>query len=114
MLCIALFAKGRARQTSIVLYMMTDLRITLVQDRPDKPFRSGSSVTGNLLVNVDEPKSYERISIQFLGRAYVYWTERVTEGSGDDRRTRTVDYTSSEVYIDVEQTLWTAHVKCIQ
>ena len=87
---------------------MKDLRITLVQDRPDQPFYSGSSVTGSLLVDVDEPKSYKHISIQFLGSAYVHWTETRSEGSGDNRRTRTVHYSSSVVYVDVAQTVWTA------
>ena len=83
---------------------MKDLRITVLQERPDQPFYSGSSVAGAFLIGVDEPKSYKYISIQFLGRAYVHWTE--TEGSGEN--SRTVDYTSSEVYVDVRQTLWTA------
>ena len=52
------------------------------------------------MVGVDEPKSYKHISIQFLGRAYVHWTERTDEHARE--------YTSYEVYIDVRQTLWTA------
>ena len=75
---------------------MKDLRIALVQDRPDQPFYPGSTVTGAFLVDVNEPKSYKYISIEFLGRAYVHWTK--TE----------VCYSSSEVYADVRQTLWTA------
>ena len=80
--------------------VMKDLRITVVQERPDQPFYSGSSVAGALLIGVDEPKSYKYISIQFLGRAYVHWKE----SNGQN----TVQYTSSEVYIDARQTLWTA------
>ena len=87
---------------------MKDLRITLVQNRPDQLFHSGSSVTGCLLVDVDEPKSYKHISIQFLGKAYVHWTETTREGAGDTRSTRIVQYSSSEVYVDEVQTLWTA------
>ena len=80
---------------------MKDLRITVVQKRPDQPFYSGSSVAGAFLIGVDEPKSYKYISIQFLGRAFVHWTEQGPQGTG-------VDCTSSEVYVDVRQTLWTA------
>ena len=83
---------------------MKDLRITLVQERPGQPFYPGSSVAGALLVSVDKPKSYTHISIQFLGRAYVHWSE--TQGSGEG--SHTVHYTSSEVYVDDRQTLWTA------
>lgn len=79
---------------------MKGLRIALVKDRPDQPFFSGSSITGHLLVAVDQPKSYKQICIQFLGKAYVHWTERTGKS--------THIYTSSEVYVNVRQTLWTA------
>ena len=78
--------------------VMKDLRITVVQERPHQPFYSGSSVAGAFLIGVDEPKSYKYISIQFLGRAFVHWTEQGPQGTG-------VDCTSLEVYVDVRQTL---------
>ena len=88
---------------------MKELRITLVQNRLDHLFYSGSSVTGSLVVDVDKPKSYKHISIQFLGRAKVHWTER--RGGGGGRYGgggHTVHYTSKEVYVDVTRSLWTA------
>ena len=80
--------------------MIPDLRIALVQDRPDQPFYSGSSITGSLWVGVNEPKSYKCISVQLLGRANVQWTE--TQGQG-----QVVRYTSSEDYVNVTQA-WSA------
>ena len=76
----------------------------MVQERPHQPFNPRSRVAGAFLIGVDEPKSCKHIFIQFLGRAYVRWTE--TEGTGNN--SRMVSYTSSEVYVDVRQTLWTA------
>ena len=90
---------------------MKELRIALVQNPSrDQPFyESGSSVTGNLVVVVDEPKSYKHISIQFLGRAKVHWTERRGGGSGRyGGGERTVHHTSEEVYVDLKQSLWNA------
>ena len=61
------------------------------------------------MVVVDEPKSYKHISIQFLGRAKVHWTERRGGGSGRyDGGGRTVHHTSEEVYVDLKQSLWNA------
>ena len=51
----------------------SSLRVALVQERPDQPFYSGSSIRGNVLLDVTEPKSYKYVSIKFVGRSYVYW-----------------------------------------
>ena len=87
---------------------MSNLRIALVQERADQAYYPGASVTGNLLLDVTEPKNYKQISIRFLGTAYVHWTERHTTGSGNHRRTTTRSYTASEPYVDQALALWSS------
>ena len=106
--------------------MPPNLRIGLVQTTPNQPFYPGSTITGSLLLDVDEPKSYNQILIHFSGRSYVHWTEThtvsgtnhmghgigVTAGGHRHRhhhhhsRTETRHYTSSEAYVDVASPLW--------
>ena len=86
--------------------MPPNLRIGLVQSAPNQSYYPGSAVTGTLLLDVDEPKSYKEIVIQFCGRSYVHWTESHTEGSGDSRRTVTHSYSSTEPYVDLVAPLW--------
>ena len=85
---------------------MPNLRIALVQERPDQIHYGGGTITGNLLLDVAEPKSYQHISVQFSGRSHVHWTESRTEGEGDDARTVTVHYTSNENYVNLVAPLW--------
>jgi hypothetical protein len=59
---------------------MPDLRIALVQQTGSQVYYSGTTIAGNVLLSVDEPKSYKRILVQFSGRSYVHWTERHREG----------------------------------
>ena len=104
------FVKGTVIFCSVLLstdrqYVMKELRITLVQDRPNEPFYSGSSVTGSLVVVVDEPKRYQDISIQFFGRAKVQWTELGSSSSGRGIAAR---YWSKQIYVDAIRNLWTA------
>ena len=68
----------------------------VVQGRPDQPFYPRSIVSGSFLVDVNEPKSYKCISIQFLGKARVHWAK------GED------SYSSSEIYVNERKTLWAA------
>ena len=78
-------------------------------DCPNQPFCPGSSVSGRVLVDVNKPKSYKRIFIKFFGEACVEWTERRDGGGGPGSGVCVVPYTWSEVYVDVEQTLWTVN-----
>lgn len=87
---------------------MEEFRISVEQESPGQPHVSGSTVTGHVIVVANKPKSYEHISIGFHGKAYVHWLEQVTEGYGDQRATRIVHYTGSEVYVDEALTLWTS------
>ena len=86
--------------------MPPNLRIGLVQTTPNQPYYPGSTITGSLLLDVDEPKSYNQILIHFSGRSYVHWTETHSTGTGEHRRTETRHYTSSEAYVDVASPLW--------
>jgi hypothetical protein len=86
--------------------MPPNLRIGLVQSAPNQPYYPGSTITGSLLLDVDQPESYKQILIQFSGRSYVHWTESRTEGTGDNQRTVTYTYSSTEPYVDLVAPLW--------
>ncbi len=90
---------------------MKNFSIILMQERPDQPYYSGSKVTGSLLVEVDESKSYDYISVTFEGKANVHWTESTMTGSdstiGSSQSTQTHHYRSSETYVSVPITVWT-------
>lgn len=85
---------------------MPNLRIALVQESANQVYYSGNTITGNLLLVVNEPKSYKHVSVQFVGKSYVHWTESRTEGSGNNQRTVTYSYTSTEPYVDLVATVW--------
>ena len=86
--------------------MPPNLRIGLVQSTPNQAYYPGSTITGSLLLDVDESKSYNQILIQFAGVSYVHWTESHTTGTGEHRRTETRHYSSSESYVDLTAPLW--------
>lgn len=85
---------------------MPNLRIALVQESANQVYFSGNTVSGNVLLDIDEPKSYKQVCVQFIGRSHVHWTESHTEGSGDHRRTVTRTYSSTESYADLVADLW--------
>ena len=87
---------------------MPNVRIALVQETSNHVYYSGSAITGNLLLDTDEPKNYKQISVHFNGKSYVHWTETRTEGSGDNQRTVTDSFTSSESYVDLISTVWSS------
>ena len=87
---------------------MPNVRIALVQETSNHVYYSGSAITGNLLLDTDEPKNYKQISVHFNGKSYVHWTETRTEGSGDNQRTVTDSFTSSESYVDLIGTVWSS------
>ena len=79
---------------------MSKLRISLVQERTDQIYFTGSSITGSLLLSVTEPKDYKHVSIRFGGKAHVHWTE----GSGEN----STSYNATEPYIDEKIILWSS------
>ena len=83
--------------------MPPNLRIGLVQSPSNQPYYPGSTITGSLLLDVAEPKSYKEIKIYFSGRSYVHWTELESTDGGRSRRRR---YSSSETYVNLVTPLW--------
>lgn len=86
---------------------MSNLRIALVQERPGQAYYSGSTITGNVLLDLAEPRNYKYVSIQFVGRSYVHWEERRSESSGNQQRHVTYRYTSEHQCADQVLMLWT-------
>ena len=83
---------------------MSNLRIALVQERSnDQAYFSGSTITGNLLLDVTEPKSYKYVSVQFVGRSRVRWEEHRTGTTGSQIMT----YSSKQSFADQGLMLWT-------
>ena len=85
---------------------MPNLRIDLVQESANQVYFSGNTVSGNVLLDIDKPKSYKQVCVQFIGRSQVQWTESHTEGSGEYQRTVTRIYSSTESYADLVVNLW--------
>ena len=86
--------------------MPPNFRIDLVQTAPNQPYYSGSTITGNLLLDVDEPKSYNQIVVEFSGRSFVQWSETHVQGAGNYQQTVTYTFTSTEAYVDLVAPLW--------
>ena len=77
----------------------SSLRVALVKERPDLPFGysvSGSTIRGNVLLDVTEPKSYQYVSIKFVGRSYVNWSEP-----------KVGNFRSKQSLADLDLMLWT-------
>jgi len=75
-------------------------------DNSTPVFLSGESVSGKVVVKLNEPKKMARLKVELVGKGEVHWkeTRRVTRGSGDNRRTETVTdhYNASERYTNQE------------
>ena len=79
---------------------MSKLRISLVQERPDEVHYSGNIVRGNLLLDVNKPKSYRCITIKFTGISRA-------SGGNSRRNSETADANSStEPYVDLQTVVW--------
>jgi len=64
----------------------------------------GDTVQGKLLVGLEgDGKKARGIRVEINGESNVHWKERRTRGTGDNRRTETVHYRSSESYINHRQ-----------
>ena len=75
----------------------------------------GSSVEGNVLLELPQAKKVQGISIVLTGKAYVYWkvrrSEQHTSGSGDKRETYRESYTvhysdTQDIFNDMFIQLW--------
>ena len=72
--------------------------IEIILDQSESCFAPGSVVRGTLVVELEEAKSYEKITVLLEGKGKVSWQE----GSGNNR----VTYYSSERYVDLKTVLW--------
>jgi len=82
------------------------LAFGIIFDNSTPVFLSGESVSGKVVVKLNEPKKMARLKVELVGKGEVHWkeTRRVTRGSGDNRRTETVTdhYNASERYTNQE------------
>ena len=68
---------------------------------------SGSSVEGNVVLELSEPKNAQRISIFLSGLGLVYWSKSYTTGSGDNLQTHTIVYSDTQSFFsDMSKRLW--------
>ena len=81
---------------------MSKLRISLVKESPNQVYYSGNVVEGNLLLDVNKPKTYKRITIQFTGKSYASLTNRRNSESPEKDK----DSNSTEAYVDLSYILW--------
>jgi len=73
--------------------------ISLVGNNP--VYFPGSTIEGNVTLELSEPKKMQGISIILSGQAYVHWTEQRTHDTeGGERRTETVHYSDSETILN--------------
>ena len=74
-------------------------------------YHPGDTITGRLLVDVNEPKSYNQIIVKLLGSSYVHLTTTRTVCSvrGDlveDETEYIDDHISSKTFVDLVAPLW--------
>jgi len=69
-------------------------------DNPTGIYFGGDVVSGTVFLGLDgDGKKARGVRVRIKGESRVHWTERKTRGSGDNRRTETVHYKSSELYV---------------
>jgi len=79
--------------------MVKEFKIVLNSPAQGVPFFfSGSEVSGTLVVEVDEPKSYKNIQVALVGQAHASWSESSGESSEK--------YTSNETCINLRAIVW--------
>lgn len=82
--------------------MVKDIKIVLYHDGDQQHHHPGSDVKGAVIVTVDQPKEYSKLTVKLIGKADVSWTE--ITGAGDER-TET-EYHNSVKYIKKRDVLW--------
>ena len=78
--------------------MVKELSITLNPRPIGEQYSPGSTLTGSLTVEVDEPKDYKALVVNLIGECKVEWSE----GSKENR----VIYSASEAYVSEQLVLW--------
>ena len=83
---------------------MHKCEIQLDKENSKEAYYPGDTVSGSLVCELSRPENFTKISIHFEGRAYVYWTE--------SHNKKTVEYTSTDSFINKEVVLWESKESC--
>lgn len=83
--------------------MVKAIKIVVHNDGDHHHHHPGSDVKGEVVVTLDEPKEYSKLTVKLIGEAEVTWT--VVTGVGDER-TET-EYNNKVKYIKKRDVLWT-------
>ena len=81
--------------------MDKDIKIVL-NAPPRGVFFSGSEISGTLVIQIDEPKTYKQIEVSLTGQAYVYWTEHHGP-TGDQTYTSTERFFNLKTIFEIEE-----------
>ena len=99
MCTLYLLHSQQSRQTQQTLLTMGGLKDFLIQfDKPVRVYFPGEVVTGKLLINLTEQKSFKKIKVELVGKGEVLWTETRTVNN----QTQTDHFTSHEEYVEHE------------
>ena len=63
-------------------------------------------MSGSFSFILDEAKSFNYVQIGLFGSSYVHWSESHSTGTGDNSRTETRYYSSTETYIEQTSVVW--------
>ena len=78
--------------------MVKELSITLHSSPVEGHYSSGSTLTGSLTIEVDEPREYKTLTVRVQGKGSVEWSE----GFGEDKKV----YSANKVYVNKQTVLW--------
>lgn len=74
--------------------------LKLIFDHPQRIYFVGQTVSGRLVVEIDEPKKLRSIIVKFKGEAECKWTERRTVARNGKSETVTTHYRGYEKYFE--------------
>ena len=99
MCTLYLLHSQQSRQTQQTLLTMGGLKDFLIQfDKPVRVYFPGEVITGKLLINLTEQKSFKKIKVELVGKGDVEWVH--TDSDGDSET-----YSDHEEYVDHEVTV---------
>ena len=80
---------------------------TIELSKDNAVYFSGSSIEGNVVLDLSQPKKIQGINIVLTAKAYVHYTEHRSSGTGNDRQSYTVYFSDrQDVFTDVYVQLW--------
>ena len=72
-----------------------------LDDNPSGVYFGGDVVKGKMFIGLEgNGKKARGVRVEINGESKVHWTKQKTTGTGDNRRTKTVHYRSSESYLN--------------